>query len=99
MDNKELRIKVLLSLQVALLGKISPNIRGITCSWDFSKIIIRCIFHGKIDEEDRDSMEIACTEVMADFPDHDVEIEYLRADASESLNKFVLMAWVYCRKE
>lgn len=99
MNDRELRISVLLSLQVALLGEISPNIRGITCSWDSSKIIIRCIFHGAIKEEDRDSMEFVCTEVIADFPNHEVEMEYIRADSPESLQKYGLMAWVYCRKE
>lgn len=99
MDDREVRIRVLLRLQIALLGEISPKIRGITCSWDFSKIIIRCVFHGDINDDDKDSMEVVCTEVIASFPNHEVEMEYIRADAPESLQKYGLMAWVYCRKE
>lgn len=99
MTNIELRINVLLSLQRALLGEISPNIRGITCSWDTSIITIHCYFQAEISDDDRESMECVATEVIADFPEHRVILECKRLDMPASLNPYTLSAWVYRRKE
>jgi hypothetical protein len=44
-------------------------------------------------------MECVATEVMADFPEHQVEIECKKLDEPEPLNPYTLSAWVYRRKE
>lgn len=56
MIDNELRIKILLSLQVALLGEITPNIRGITCGWNNFKITVHCYFQGEINDDDKERM-------------------------------------------
>jgi hypothetical protein len=99
MNSIDLRTQVLLSLQCALLGEITPNIRGITCSWDTSKITIVCYLQDDISEDIEESMECVATEVMADFPEHQVEIECKKLDEPEPLNPYTLSAWVYRRKE
>ncbi|AFZ26565.1 hypothetical protein Cylst_4485 [Cylindrospermum stagnale PCC 7417] len=99
MTSIELRNQVLLSLQRALLGEITSNVRGITCSWDTSKITIVCYLQGDISEYIEESMECVATEVMADFPEHEVGIECKKLDEPESLNPYTLSAWVYRRKE
>ncbi len=63
MTSSELRIKVLLCLQSALLGEITPNIRGITCGWNNSSITIHCYFQDEISEQEAESMECIATEV------------------------------------
>ena len=102
MKQIELRRTVLLSLQTALLGEVPPNLRGVTCDWDASTsaLVIRCIFDGKILEEDRESMECVETEVIADFPeDYQVRLECIRRDAPQLLQTDMLLEWVYQRRE
>ncbi len=99
MTSIELRNKILLSLQVALLGEITPNIRGITCGWSSSLITIHWYFQGEISEDDRESMECVATEVLANFPEHKINIESKRLDLPELLNPYTLSAWVYLKKE
>lgn len=99
MTDNELRIKVLLSLQVALLGEITPNIRGITCGWSTSLIRIHCYFQGEINDDDKESMECVETEIIAGFTEHEVNLECKRLDLPEPLNPHTLSAWVYRRRE
>ena len=88
MTSSELRIKVLLCLQSALLGEITPNIRGITCGWNNSSITIHCYFQDEISEQEAESMECIATEVIAHFPDLKISIESKRLDLPESLNLY-----------
>lgn len=99
MSEAELRVSILLSLQRALLGEITPSLRGVTVGWDSSEIIIHCFFDGEISYENRESMEVVATEVMADFPEHKVSVQCFRKDTPESLNSYALKAWVYHRHE
>ena len=94
-----LRTKVLLSVQTALLDEITPNIRGITCGWDDSLITVHCYFQGEISEYDRESMECVATEVIANFPEHKIDIESKQLNMPEPLTSYTLSAWVYRRKE
>ncbi len=55
MTDNQLRIQVLLSLQMALLGEITPNIRGITCGWNAYDITIHCYFQGEINDDDKEA--------------------------------------------
>ena len=100
MKQIDLRIEVLLSLQTALLGEVSPNLRGVTCDWDTSRLVIHCIFDGVILEEDRESMECVATELIAYFPeDYQVLLECIRKDAPQPLQTCMLKKWVYWRRE
>lgn len=99
MTENELRIRVLLSLQTALLDEITPNIRGITCGWSNYLITINCYFDGEISEDDRESMECVATEVIANFSQHKISISSKRLDIPEPLNPYTLSEWVYRRKE
>jgi hypothetical protein len=98
-QSESLRKKILLSLQRALLGEISPFLRGVTCSWDDSQICILCIFDGQVSDDDQESMEGVETEVMADFPEISVNLNSVRLDYPEPLNPQFLTDWVYRRKE
>ena len=78
-------ISLQLSLQRALLGEITPNIRGITCACNESVIVVRCYFAGEITEEDEDSMDCVATEVISDFPEYAIDLQCIAIDMSESL--------------
>lgn len=99
MSDTQLRCRVLLSFQAALLGEVSPNIRGITSAWNDSTIEFRAYFDGEIPEDDEESMECVATQIIAGFPEHEVNLQCIRLDAPEPLNPHGLTAWVYRRKE
>ena len=91
---------LLLSIQRAILGVITPNIRGITCALNNSQIIIRCYFEGQITEENEESMNSVEAEVIADFPpDFTIDLQCIATNKSESLEQHRLLAWAYKRKE
>jgi hypothetical protein len=99
MTDDILSAKIKLSFQRALLGEITPNIRGITCGWNDSMITYKCYFHGEISEENQESMDCVATEVVADFPDYMIDFQCERLDMPEPLNAHTLLIWVYKRKE
>jgi hypothetical protein len=85
--------------QVALLGEISPNVRGIAIDWNNTDIHLRAIFDGEPNEDDIDSMECAGTEIIASFPEHEIRVELIRKDTPLLIEENRLKAWVYRRKE
>jgi hypothetical protein len=70
MDDDELRVAVLLSMQLALLGCVGPTLRLVACRWSECVIEARAVFDGEISEEDRETMSEVETELMAHFPHH-----------------------------
>ena len=99
MQSFNLRATLLLSVQFALLGEVTPNIRGITCGWDKSTIMLNFYFDGKFTEEEQESMECVATEVIASIPDFKINVECQRIDGPKSLTPYKLSEWVYLRKE
>ena len=83
-DEKTIRqVHVLLSVQKALLGAISSQLRAVTVSWDMHRIDMYFIYDGELSEDDRESAECAATEVLANFPDDHVEAHYVRCDVPD----------------
>jgi hypothetical protein len=80
MDSTTMRIRVLLSIQRALLGQIGTAVRRIVCSWTETEIHVRVVVDGEIGEDDVEAMEEAKTEVIADFPNTAVFFKLERCD-------------------
>jgi len=94
----ERQAKVLRSLQVALLGAVTPNLRRVCVTWDDTHVHFNCYFDGAISDEDRATMAVVDTEVYADFPgSHEVTHDVLRLDFPQRLPTD--KAAVYQRKE
>ena len=93
------RANVLLAAQRALLGEVPGVLRAVTLGWSANEIQLRAIFDGEVNEDTRESMECVGSEVIASFPDHTIEVEVVRCDASAPLDGYFLMAWAYMRKE
>ena len=100
------RSSVLLSVQRALLGEITPGMRAIAVDWDAERIRIRVFHDGPWEasiEEDFDGCAI--TQVIADFPwpergDPRVDHEFVRLDAPNPLPDLPDDgAYVYARNE
>jgi hypothetical protein len=102
----ELRVRVLLSLQRALLGEVPPALRGVRVGWSPTALEFVAYFDGPIAEVDAESMSVICAEVNADFlPEEPIaDFRCLRCDAPAPLAvptewTFPDVAWVYLRRE
>jgi hypothetical protein len=92
------RALVLLSVQRALLGRISTSLRGVTVGWSNGVVRLRFYFDGPIRNSDREWVAQTALEVMEDFlPPWRVEEEVFRMDAPLELEG--LEAWAYLRGE
>jgi hypothetical protein len=83
------RVRVLLSVQRALLGAITPQIREVDVCWSDSMILIRFVADGEIKPNLDDLVIDAETEVLADFlPDVDVSASVVRIDKGSPIVEF-----------
>jgi hypothetical protein len=99
MEESNIRNTILLGFMFALLGEITPNIRGITCGWNTTEITIKFYFDGVFSEDEQESMECIATEVIASIPDRNIDVECRRIDFPENLEPYKLSEWIYLRKE
>jgi hypothetical protein len=99
MTTPDLRVRVLLTMQLALLGLIKPNVRAIACSWNTKHIFIHAIFDGEISDADRELMDELEAEVISHFPDVAVFVECVRLDMPERLMISSNEVCVYRRSE
>jgi hypothetical protein len=49
--------------------------------------------------DDQESIECVGTEIIAGFPEHQIEVETERLDVPADVRSALLAAWVYLRKE
>ena len=91
-----IRIKILLSLQKALLGEVTPELKGVTIGWTNSTITGIFYYDCIISDDILEIVEEIETLVMADFPDHHVDFRILehQDELPDGLNE-----WVYLRAE
>lgn len=98
MNDNMFRNKIVGSVQRALLGSVTPNLRGVAVDWDETEILVICYFHGSISDDDREEMSCVHTEVATDFVDIvPVHFRLDRLDMPAKMNGF--RAWVFLRKE
>lgn len=91
------RVSAILSLNKALWGEVSPSLRAARILWNEEKVRVYFFYDGEISENDWESAECVATEVIADFPEHKLEVDILRWDYPRKIpNEGEL---VYCRKE
>jgi hypothetical protein len=95
----ELRVRLLLSIQRALLGEVTPNIRAVTAQIDAQTIVLRWIIDGEISDNFRCDLSAVGTEVVADFETHQIAEEFIRCDASHAMDELYLDDVAYARKE
>jgi hypothetical protein len=94
----DIRPRVLLSVQRALLGEVFPALRGVAVGWDEHTIRIACYIDGPVSPADQDGLSGVESEVMADFSeDYEVRLDALRCD--EPTEMMPLQAWAYRRRE
>ena len=93
------RIHVVLSFIRALLGEVSPTLRGITVGLKEKKAKLVCYFDGEIQENDINSMNSVEAEMLADLPEMEIDFNVERLDYPEPLSEKTLDEWLYLRRE
>jgi hypothetical protein len=99
----ELWSRALLSVQRALLGEVTPEMRAISLELSQKVLRVTVFIDGLVDEDLVDDFDSAViTQIIADFPEPDrddpaVEFEFIRADVPAPLEP--RGRWVYFRKE
>ncbi len=74
-------------------------LRAVTVGWKGSYIIGHCLFDGPVGEEEDELCSEIEAEIIARFPEQQVEVVAKRLDAPLDLRSRLLEAWVYRRKE
>jgi hypothetical protein len=96
----ELRQRVLLSMQRALLGEVTPDLRGVTAGWDTTRLDAIFVYDGVVTELVTEAVAVIETQVIADFfPELAVRFVAVRSPVPSDLNHFARRAWVYRRRE
>jgi hypothetical protein len=98
-ESWERRVRLLLAIQRALLGEVTPNIRAVTAQIDAQTILLRWIIDGEVSDSLRRDLSAVATEVVADFATHQIAGELIRCDASHVMDELYLDAVAYARKE
>jgi hypothetical protein len=71
----ELRVRVLLTLQVALLGMVTPNMRAVLVSWTDSDVHVRVLFDSHVSPRDAELVSEIESEVLSHLPTHKVNCQ------------------------
>ena len=98
-DLWQLRVRLLLSIQRALLGEVTPNIRAVTATIDAGTIVLRWIVDGEISEHMKLDLGRVGAKVVVDFSTHRIAEEFIRCDALHALDEYLLDDLAYRRKE
>jgi hypothetical protein len=93
-----------LSVQRALLGNVSPNLRAVCADIKSHEIFANFYYNGEISEEDREMYNSAVDQILADFFYMEVEgketvfhLPIIRLDYPEKMP--LIGHWVYYRNE
>lgn len=80
-SNYEYLKRLKLSMQSALLGAITENMRNIAADISENKITLYFFINGEVKDDDEENISIIETEVIADFEDEfDIETIIKRID-------------------
>lgn len=93
-----LRAKVLLSTTRALLGVITPSVRGITVDYKREFIKLRAYFDIGATEEEKELISDAHGEIIGDFPEMKT-FPYEEIDLPFPEKMHVFSDWIYMRYE
>jgi hypothetical protein len=95
-----MRIRVLLSMQRALLDAVAPQLRGVAVSWTQGQVIARFIYDAPETEPFSETVQMVETQVVADLDDQTSTSFLLEAAPRPSPRSLRDgESWVYLRQE
>ncbi len=90
---------LLLSCQRALIGEVTPSLRGVAVKWRDDCILMIFYHQGVLNQGIENEYYCIATEVIADYIDAKIAEKIIRCDAPKPLPKFENTNLVYLRKE
>ncbi len=95
----ELRSRLLLSAQRALLGEVFPALRAVTIRWSKDAIALRAYVDGELLDDDAESLSCIATELTADlWQEMRVDYEAIRCDWPQRIDDDDGV-FIYARRE
>jgi hypothetical protein len=94
-----LRAKVILSANRALLGAVTPNLRGVTLDYIPELLTLRAYFDIDATDEEKELIDIALTEMIADLYYDIKTCKYEPVELAAPAKLTVLKDWIYLRYE
>ncbi len=98
-QKNDLRVLVLLSASRALLGAVNSNLRGVALSYDPKKLVFRAYFEANATEDEKEQLNIALTEMMADLDSRIEEFDFEPIVLPFPEKMEPLQDWVFLRAE
>ena len=101
-DNKaeiDLRTRVLFSANRALWGAITQNLRAVTVDYNKQWLTLRAYFDNGATEDDKELIDVALTEMIADLWQEIEQCRYEAVDLPFPNKMEVLADWLYMRHE
>ena len=92
------KTEIILSANRALWGAVTIHLRGVTFDYQTNKVTLRAYFDKGATEEDKELINDALGEILADFPEIS-ECHYEPVDRYYPLEMTVLNDWLYLRHE
>jgi hypothetical protein len=89
--NIDLRTSVLLSVQRALVGEITREMRAVSVEWSAEQVLLRVFTDGALPEQAKEDFDAGVvTQVIADLPfatgdNPRVDVEFIQCDPPASL--------------
>lgn len=94
-----LRTKVILSANRALLAAVTPNLRGVTIDYNPEVLLLRAYFDQGATEEEKELIDIALSEMIADLHYDIKTCQYEPVELAAPAKLTGLKDWVYMRYE
>lgn len=91
--------KALLSSNRALLGAVTPHLRAVTIDFNGQLFILRAYFDKEATSDDKELIDIALTEIIADLHHEIKEFKFEPVDLHFPNKMTCLKHWVYLRHE
>lgn len=96
-EEKINRVQAILALNRALWGEVFPKLRAARINWNSAKLNLHFYCDGSISKNDQESIESIASEVIANFPNYQLEIEVLSLEYPKKIPEIGEL--VYLRKE
>ena len=91
--------EALLSTNRALLGAVTTNLRGVTIDFNNQIFILRAYFDNGATDDDKELINVALTEIIADLHNEIKEFQFEPIDLNFPNKMTCLKHWVYLRNE
>jgi hypothetical protein len=97
--NNDFKTKILHSANRAMQGAITPNLRAVTIDYNKERLTLRAYFDMNASEDDKELIDSALTEMMADLWQDIEKGHYEPIDLPFPAEMKILKDWIYMRNE